>query len=132
MYIRKVRIRSTERAIVMLDERPIGYLGPGAHWVVHLRGKVELVRFQVEQLTARVTPEQAEVIGAIAVVRTRATVVRVVVFASVPLGDVLVVADAHDRRPARLGRVLGAPGRASRRHAGVQFFLQPFLERAVE
>ena len=53
MYIRKVRLRASERAIVMVDERPVRYLGTGAHWVVRLRGRVEIVRFQVEALTAR-------------------------------------------------------------------------------
>ena len=62
MYIRKVRIRSQERALVMVDERPVRYLRPGAHWVVQLRGRVELVRYQVEGLTARLSEEQAAMV----------------------------------------------------------------------
>jgi regulator of protease activity HflC (stomatin/prohibitin superfamily) len=62
MYIRKVRIRSQERALVMVDERPVRYLRPGVHRVVYLRGRVELVRFQVEGLTARLSEEQAAIV----------------------------------------------------------------------
>jgi len=62
MYIRQVRIGSAERAIVMVDERPVRYLGTGVHWLIHARGHVEVLRYQVETLTARVTEAQALIV----------------------------------------------------------------------
>jgi hypothetical protein len=64
MSIRKVRIGAAERAIVMPDERPVRYLGTGVHWLGYLRGRIELVRYQVESLKARVTADQAAIVPA--------------------------------------------------------------------
>lgn len=64
MSIQEVRIGSPERPIVMLDERPVRSLGAGIHRLVSLRGRVGVLRFQVERLTARTSPCQARVLPA--------------------------------------------------------------------
>ena len=56
MGVVRVTVALSERAFVLVDERPTRYLGPGRHWVVAPLRKVRVVRVDTGKLLADLEP----------------------------------------------------------------------------